>query len=54
MKKIGKPSVKNGPMGKSTKINARVAPKSAMKSGGNSGKTRTGMTKGNGKGATGF
>lgn len=54
MKKIGKPSVKNGPMGKSTKINARVAPKSAMKMAGNVGKARTGMSAGKGKGATGF
>lgn len=54
MKKIGKPSVKKGPMGKGTPVNNRVASKSAMKSAGNVGKARTGMSSGKGKGATGF
>lgn len=54
MKKIGKPSMKKGAMGKGTTVNNRMAPKSAMKSGGNTGKTRTGMSKASGKGATGF
>ncbi len=54
MKKIGKPSMKKGAMGKGTSVNNRVAPKSSMKTAGNVGKARTGMSSAKGKGATGF